>query len=85
MAKFDRDKLTSAVYSATISSDNLDETLDNIDALILGVQHDAGISGAEISDIPDGRGFAAVDPDLAKNIQLRFGRHKTNAQRHINK
>jgi pimeloyl-ACP methyl ester carboxylesterase/DNA-binding CsgD family transcriptional regulator len=84
MLLFDRNKLISAVYSATVSPESYDETLDAIDDVMFGassfdIPTDI-VSGVGMLDTRNSERTYTTDPDLvahfqrAYDIQLRIGR-----------
>jgi pimeloyl-ACP methyl ester carboxylesterase/DNA-binding CsgD family transcriptional regulator len=84
MLALDRNKLISAVYSATVSLEYYDETLDAIDDVIFGatslpIDQDI-VSGVGLLNTNKSERSYTTDPDLvahfqrAHDIQLRIGR-----------
>lgn len=87
MSSLDKDRLISAVYSATLSPDDFDATLDEIDGLIFHrhapAQSDGEVFSPDAGETLSGRLKHIIDPELithfqrAHDIQLRFGRQKS--------
>ncbi len=88
MRQEDRDKLISAVYTATLAADDLDEILETFDGVIFG-NPPLDQTNAPVHSLPDtDDGNASLDlafaPKLldhlarARTIQLRMGRKKND-------